>query len=302
VVIFVGALSCGCDEGDLVIGRDIGNALLQERGEIVIELESQTAALNGEHLESQIAKIDLAGFADTFEKLLVVGAAKDRLSGADRIDVVNGDPRLSELSGETYNLREDVPLLLGVEFDIGAGKQRPAGRDPDEDFTLLMRLANGKLTQRLERILQAFGCAIETGGASDITETDLIAIHGGAEGVAVAREILSNLNACIRDDSNRDGVCEAASFGMEELVDLNSLVGDGLGVGIDRVNYQDDLGGNLATGDGLERSDGLRRIVVQHGEILLLETGDGRAGFRGDDDVEVDVATCRLSLRAGLLG
>src|ERR1700677_452204 len=181
VVIFVGAFGWGRGEGDLVIGRDVGKALLQHRGEIVIELESETTALNGEHLESQVAQIDLAGFADTFQELLVVGAAKDRLAGANRIDVVESDARLPELSGETYNLREDVCLLLGVELDIGAGKERPAGRNPDQDFAPRTRsLGGSKLIQPLEGILQAFGCAVEAGGASDVAETNLIAIHRGA--------------------------------------------------------------------------------------------------------------------------
>src|SRR5271163_5025412 len=62
VMIFVRALGCGCGEGDLVVGRAVGNALLQHRGDIIIELESETAALDGEHLESQIGQIDLTGF------------------------------------------------------------------------------------------------------------------------------------------------------------------------------------------------------------------------------------------------
>src|SRR5208282_60234 len=165
-----------------------------------------------------------------------------------------------------------------------------------------MSLGGSKLTQRLEGILQAFGCAIETGGAADITEADLIVIHGGAERVAVAREILCNLNSCIRGDRNSDGVCEAASLGTEELVDLDAFVGNVGGIGIDRVNYQDDLDGSLAAGDGLERGDGLRGTVIQQGEVLLLEVSDGRAGFRGDHDVEVDVAAGGLDLRAGLWG
>ena len=138
VMVFVGALGCGSVEGDLVIWRDIGKALLQERGDIVIELESETTTLNGEHLEPQIGQIDLAGFADTFQELLIVRAAKDRLAGTYGIDVVEGDARLPELSGKTYDLREDLILLLGIELDIGPGKQRPAGRNPEQDFTALM--------------------------------------------------------------------------------------------------------------------------------------------------------------------
>ena len=115
--------------------------------------------------------------------------------------------------------------------------------------------------------MQAFGCAVKTSGASDVAQTDLIAIHGGAEGVAVAREILSPLNPCIRGDDDGDGVGEAASFGAEEPVDLIAFVAYGAGIGIDRVNDQDDLDRSLAAGDSLERGNGLRGIVIQHCEV-----------------------------------
>jgi hypothetical protein len=39
---------------------------------------------------------------------------------------------------------------------------------------------------------------------------------------------------------------------VEEPVDLIAFVADGAGIGIDRVNYQDDLDGSLAAADGLE--------------------------------------------------
>ena len=74
------------------------------------------------------------------------------------------------------------------------------------------------------------------------------------------------------------------------------------GVGIDCVNYEDDLNGSLATGDGGERGNRLRGIVIQHGEVLLLEISDGRAGLRAGGDVEIDFAGGRLDLRAVLLG
>ena len=49
-VVFILPVGCGRGERELVVGRDVGDALLQERGEIVVKVESQTAALNGEHL------------------------------------------------------------------------------------------------------------------------------------------------------------------------------------------------------------------------------------------------------------
>src|SRR5271156_6278065 len=229
---FVGVLGCGSGEGQLVVGRGIGDALLQEAGEIVIELECQTAALNGEYLKSQIPQIDLAGFADSFQELLVIGAAKGRFAGSQRISVIESDAPLAELSRDGHELREDLGLLLGIEFDVGAGKQRPAGGNPEQDFTALMwSLAGSELTERLQGILQAFGCAVETGGASDVANANLIPIHGCAEGVAVAREILSNFHACVGGDHDGDGVCEATSLGTEELVNLGAFVADGADVG-----------------------------------------------------------------------
>src|SRR5271163_2857354 len=303
MMVFVGVVGCGSGEGDFVVGRGIGDALLQEAGEIVVEFESKTAALNGEYLKSQIPQIDLAGFADTFQELLVIGAAKGRFAGSQRISVIESDAPLAELSRDGHELREDLGLLLGIEFDVGAGKQRPARRDPEQDFTALMwSLAGAELTERLEGILQAFGCAVETGGAPDIANTDLIAIHGGAEGVAVAGEIFSDADAGIGGDRDGDGILEVAAFGTEELVNLGAFVADGADVGIDRVDYQDDFDGRLAPGDGGERGDGLRGIVIEQSEVLLLQIGDGRARFRGDYYVEVDVATSRLDLRVGLSG
>jgi hypothetical protein len=97
VMIFVGALRRGGDEGNFVIGGDVGKTFLQERGDIVIEIENETAALHGEDLQAKISGGDLAGFADAFDELLVVGGAQEGFVGAERIDVVNSDAGLQEL-------------------------------------------------------------------------------------------------------------------------------------------------------------------------------------------------------------
>src|ERR1700689_857248 len=92
-----------------------------------------------------------------------------------------------------------------------------------------------------------------------------------------------------------------AAFGAKEFGDLGALETEDAVVHVDRVNYDEDIGGSFAAGDGFEGSDGLRRFVVEQSEVLLLEIGDGRARFGADHNVEEDLIRGERARRRSLL-
>lgn len=97
---------------------------------------------------------------------------------------------------------------------------------------------------------------------------------------------------------------EVAAVCLEEGVDLLALVGQVVVVDVDGVDEQDDFDWGLWVIDGFEAGDGLGRLVVEQGEVLLLQSGDGLAGFGCDDDVEGDPVGVGLGgrvLAAGVL-
>src|SRR5580658_10142023 len=126
-VVFVWPLGCGWDEGDLVIRGRIRNAFLQKGGDIVVEVESETAALGRNHRQTQIAGFDLAGLADSFDEFLVERGAADRLAIAQRIDTVECDAGLAQLGREIHNMPEHHRLQFGIEVHVWAREQRPSG-------------------------------------------------------------------------------------------------------------------------------------------------------------------------------
>lgn len=66
MVVLVSLATCGWIKGYLVLGHRIGEALLQQAGDIVAGAESKTAAPDGKHLEPQIPRVDLARLGNAF--------------------------------------------------------------------------------------------------------------------------------------------------------------------------------------------------------------------------------------------
>ncbi len=101
---------------------------------------------------------------------------------------------------------------------------------------------------------------------------------------------------------------EVAVVLLEELLDALATKGDSVEGSVDLVEDDDDVGGGvditgwyfgevvLAEGEDLGRLP-----VVEHGEILLLQVGNGLAGL-GDEDVEEDGLLCGNSRGRWLLG
>jgi len=137
--------------------------------------------------------------------------------------------------------------------------------------------------------LQALAGTVEAPGAADITKTDVLAIEGGAEFITIAGEISDDLDAFIGEDGEGDGVGEMAAFSAEEFGDLGTLEAEHAVIHVDRINYNEDVGGSFTARDDFEGSNGLGRFVVEQSEVLLLEIGDGRARFWCDDYVEKDL-------------
>jgi hypothetical protein len=115
LVVFIGALSWSCIKGDLVVGRHIGDTFLEQRSEIVVEFESETTALDGEHRKREIPGSDLVRLDDAFEEVFVVRGAEHGLGVAGGIYAVESDTRLAQLSGEAHDVGEDLLLLLGTK-------------------------------------------------------------------------------------------------------------------------------------------------------------------------------------------
>ncbi len=81
-----------------------------------------------------------------------------------------------------------------------------------------------------------------------------------------------------------------AALGAEEFINLYAFVADALRPGIHSINHDDNLNRSFAAGEGLERSDGLRGLVVEQSKVLLLQVGNRRPGLGADDDVQVNFA------------
>src|SRR5471032_2185106 len=97
MMVFVSVIGRWRVERDLIVGLRIGQAFPQEDGDVVVEVERETPALGGQHLERQIRGLDLARFRNTLEELLIVVGAQHALAGTKRIDAVEGDASLLQL-------------------------------------------------------------------------------------------------------------------------------------------------------------------------------------------------------------
>ena len=95
-MIFAWPLRCRRDKGDLVVRSDIGEALLQEAGEIIVEIKGSTAALDGEHLQRQVTQVHLVRLGDGLQEYIIIRAPKLRLGRAQRINLVERDARLGQ--------------------------------------------------------------------------------------------------------------------------------------------------------------------------------------------------------------
>src|SRR5580704_615010 len=126
LVVFVGLISEGRIEGDLIVGLRIGETLSQETGHVIVEVERKATTLYGEYLQRQIRRQNLAGFLNPFEEGFVVSSAQLALGGPERIDAVESNVSLQELGRKVHNIREELLLLLGV--DEGRGRRAEIGR------------------------------------------------------------------------------------------------------------------------------------------------------------------------------
>jgi len=93
---------------------------LDEAGGVVAALKDEAAGLGCEHLQGEVACVDLAWFGDAFDENCVVIFAAKVLCSPQRIDVIHGDARLAELGGELNDFGEDALLLLTGEIDANA--------------------------------------------------------------------------------------------------------------------------------------------------------------------------------------
>jgi hypothetical protein len=131
--------------------------------------------------------------------------------GAGRIDAVKGDVTLPKPVREIDNLAEERFLLLGVQFDIGAGEQRPARRKPKDDLARKIlggagRFAIDKVLQTSQRNLEDLVRLDKSAGRAEIAEAAGVLIQCGTERVTVARKALHNLQARICKHGKADGV------------------------------------------------------------------------------------------------
>src|ERR1039458_2207987 len=77
---------------------------------------------------------------------------------------------------------------------------------------------------------------------------------------------------------------------LEKLVDLGPLEGDSRKVGVDRIYQNNHLNWSLRAAERGEAGDCLRGFVVENGEVLLLQGGDGCARIWRDADIAVQAA------------
>src|ERR1035441_7735525 len=73
---------------------------------------------------------------------------------------------------------------------------------------------------------------------------------------------------------------------LEKLVDLGPLEGDSRKVGVDRIYQNNHLNRSLRAAERGEAGDCLRGFVVENGEVLLLQVGDGCARLWRHDNIE----------------
>ena len=125
----------------------------------------------------------------------------------------------------------------------------------------------------------------------------------GRQVIAVGRRIGQYSQAVSGKDRDRCWVGEMAAVLLKVFDDL--LLGDcGLFEGrVDEVEEQDEfeLSGRSwrPAVDSLKGEDGLRLLLVEDGEVLLLQAGDGRARFDVDHNIELNLANCAARSRRG---
>jgi hypothetical protein len=94
MVVFVATITWRWIERQLVICLGVGQACVQERGDIVTGVEGETTGLSGYNLQAEVAKCSLARLADAFEEALIVEIAAYAFAGTQRIDAASpGRPK-----------------------------------------------------------------------------------------------------------------------------------------------------------------------------------------------------------------
>lgn len=112
LVILVRPLAFCRLERKLVPRVGIRERLLQKSRRIVARVQNQAPALRGDHLQRKVAGRHLIRLADPLQKLLVVEGAQRVFPRANRIDVVQGDARLTKLGGRFHDRPKETLLLL----------------------------------------------------------------------------------------------------------------------------------------------------------------------------------------------
>ena len=291
LVVFGGLVLERGSKREFVVGLGVLGTFFQSGVDVIADVESETAALDGEDLQGDIAPIRLIRTFDAFDVTLPIERAARKIGSTQR----DRAARPSEL--ELNHVRKDLAALFVVHLllDARAGEQRPAGRNPENEFaTRTGSFTVGQSQQRIERNLEALHSAIDAGGTTDGVQANGVLMQGSAQHVAIFRETILELNAGIGEEGQGRREGEMAAIGEQEFIDFGGFVGDALNTGVDIINHDDAFNGGLGGGDGLKRVDGYGDFVVQYGEILYLETADGRAILRSDNHIEINKIGRRL--------
>ena len=297
LVVFGGLVLERGSKREFVVGLGVLGTFFQSGVDVIADVESETAALDGEDLQGDIAPIRLIRTFDAFDVTLPIERAARKIGSTQRIDAIERDAALAQERGELNHVRKDLAALFVVHLllDARAGEQRPAGRNPENEFaTRTGSFTVGQSQQRIERNLEALHSAIDAGGTTDGVQANGVLMQGSAQHVAIFRETILELNAGIGEEGQGRREGEMAAIGEQEFIDFGGFVGDALNTGVDIINHDDAFNGGLGGGDGLKRVDGYGDFVVQYGEILYLETADGRAILRSDNHIEINKIGRRL--------
>jgi hypothetical protein len=81
-------------ERNLIVGTSVWDATLEELGNFVASIQRKATRLDGNHLESEVAQINLIGFADPFYILPIASVDAAR---ASRVDAKECDVSVEQL-------------------------------------------------------------------------------------------------------------------------------------------------------------------------------------------------------------
>jgi hypothetical protein len=140
--------------------------------------------------------------------------------------------------------------------------------------------------------------------AVDTTAGNAIMIQRAADCGPVLCELLLKLESLVGKDGDPGRVSETTSVGLQESFDLFALYGYLSGIHIHSIENKNHLNSSSLSVNSLERTDGLRYVVIQNREVLLLKAAHRRPSRRTDHHVNIDPVAgvgCRMILPSGNL-